>query len=314
MRRPSVKPYLYLLIPLFIVLSLPMSGAESIRAIALSAVAPPIEGIGSLFRKEKMTIREENRALKCENQLLVKEVLRLQHLLRHEEELVAKFGDKVLSSAHQKDLTLELESTLLSIPASVVMRLESSWTDTLWIRVGERDNRALGRVVVEKNSPVVVGDAILGVVDYVGEQRSSVKLLGAKSFNPSVRAVRWLDGHPVFLAKGELEGLAEVQMKRVAPLLKGTGFNYDFPDDEGPARDLRTGEVSKAKGAALSILEVGDLLVTSGMDGIFPKGFKVARVTKIRPLKEGDYYYDVEAEAVVDDFDSLEVVYVLPPV
>ncbi len=31
------------------------------------------------------------------------------------------------------------------------------------------------------------------------------------------------------------------------------------------------------------------------MDGVFPEGLKVARVTKIQALREGDYCYEIEA-------------------
>jgi len=43
---------------------------------------------------------------------------------------------------------------------------------------------------------------------------------------------------------------------------------------------------------------VGDLLVTSGLDGIYPKGLPVARVTKVRK-HEASSFQAVSADPVV---------------
>ena len=45
----------------------------------------------------------------------------------------------------------------------------------------------------------------------------------------------------MYLAKGELQGTGRPLWRSCGSLLKGTGFNYDFSDKEGPARDLRSG-------------------------------------------------------------------------
>ncbi len=48
-----------------------------------------------------------------------------------------------------------------------------------------------------------------------------------------------------------------------------------------------------------STIEPGEILVTSGMDGVFPKGLPVARVTAVK-REEGTLFMDVQAEALVD--------------
>jgi len=48
-----------------------------------------------------------------------------------------------------------------------------------------------------------------------------------------------------------------------------------------------------------STIEVGEILVTSGMDGVFPKGLPVARVTAVR-REEGTLFMDVQADPLVD--------------
>ncbi len=76
-----------------------------------------------------------------------------------------------------------------------------------------------------------------------------------------------------------------------------------FEDIDGPARDLKAG-----------ILRENDLLITSGLDGIFPPGLHVGRVINIKPLKPGGYSYDLEATPSAGDLADLTFVYVLPPV
>jgi len=190
-----------------------------------------------------------------------------------------------------------------SYPAKVIYRSPTTWNSTLWINVGERDNRKHGRTVVSKNSPVVVGDSLVGVVELVNENKSRVRLLTDPEVTPSVRAVREVDGETLYLAKGELHGSANVIWRRRGDILIGEGFNYDYEDDYGPARELHSEP---------PILKVGDLLVTTGMDGVFPKGFRVATVSKIQMLREGDYYYEIEAVPTVKNLEEITVVTVLP--
>ncbi len=118
-----------------------------------------------------------------------------------------------------------------------------------------------------------------------------------------------------YLAKGELRGTSNPLWRSRAQVLKGVGFNYDFPDAEGPARDLRTGELYAAlhKEEAVPLLLPGDLLVTTGFDGVFPPGFRVAIVSSVQTLKEGASSYEIEAISTAGNLDELTHVFVLPP-
>ena len=42
-----------------------------------------------------------------------------------------------------------------------------------------------------------------------------------------------------YLAKGELTGTGKSTWRKEGLVLKGSGFNYDYDDEEGPAHDLR---------------------------------------------------------------------------
>jgi rod shape-determining protein MreC len=51
--------------------------------------------------------------------------------------------------------------------------------------------------------------------------------------------------------------------------------------------------------ALKSTMEPGEILITSGMDGVFPKGLPVARVTSVK-REEGTLFMDVQAEPLAD--------------
>jgi len=119
-----------------------------------------------------------------------------------------------------------------------------------------------------------------------------------------------------YLAKGELYGCSHPLWRSRNQILRGVGFNYDYADEDGPARDLHTGESLDPlnKKRAIPLLQSGDLLVTTGMDGIFPKGFRVGVVTRVFPLAEGASTYEIEARATAGNLDNLNEVVILPPV
>lgn len=118
----------------------------------------------------------------------------------------------------------------------------------------------------------------------------------------------------LYLAKGELSGIADAKLRSSDPLLRGIGFNYDFADSEGLSRDLRTGKTAISKSGSTPLIQVGDLLVTTGMDGVFPSGLHAAEVVSIDILKEGAYTYDILARSTASNIDDIKHVFVLPPV
>ena len=61
-------------------------------------------------------------------------------------------------------------------------------------------------------------------------------------------------------------------------------------------------------------MQNGDLLITTGLDGIFPAGLLVARVSKVHDLEEGAYSYRIEAKPTCLMLSELQVVFVLPPI
>jgi hypothetical protein len=217
----------------------------------------------------------------------------------------------------------------------------------------------LQEVVIAENSPVLIGNSVVGVIDLIHKTQSRVRLITDNRLSIAVRAARGrqqdhflleqlntlvfsLEKRPnsncsqevqeaisaltrlkdqfipidqnMYLAKGELQGTGRPLWRSCGSFLKGTGFNYDFSDEEGPARDLRSGLTyeKSSKLSSVALLSVGDLLITTGLDGIFPAGLHVGVVSKVDILQEGQCFYHLEAMATAGSFDEINFVCVLP--
>jgi len=371
---------------LLILLSIPSSLSEHLRGGTMALIGPLLEQVNAIKiyiittpvysddpeRSDLIRSHDERASqLEIENQALKTEVYKLQELFKHELYLIAQMttlppAAKAASanklSQHQSDLQKIFDFQLESIPARVIYRSPAAWNSSLWINVGQADNEKIKRPIICKNSPVVVGTSIVGVIDYVGRHQSRVRLITDSGLPPSVRAARGQPqnqhileliqllqsslaakqelfssrdekaqlmtlfeqlkqsvqgkGEEWYLAKGEIYGRSLPLWRSPGQTLKGTGFNYDFSDNEGPARDLRSGQALIAPDTvpALPIIKEDDLLITTGLDGVFPPGLRVATVSKIDSLKEGDYFYEIEAKPTAGNLDTLSLVFVIPPV
>lgn len=228
--------------------------------------------------------------------------------------------------------------------ATVIYRADNSYNSSLWINKGSDDN-------IQRNSPVLNGDALIGIVDYVGKKTSSVRLITDSSLTPSVRVARGVkdltldaavrqiintvnasDGRfneeetkalTYLLRKVEKENKAPqgaqflakgiVQGNGSGKKLKGLGFNYNYSDKYGPSRDLRTGTTTDTDSEKVPLLQTGDLLITSGMDGVFCEGLKVAYVEQVLPLPEGAFAYECLARPCAEDIQDVQYVTILEP-
>ena len=384
MRKVAYWPYFLLLAFLLLVLSLPPKMTASLRYYAVAGIAPFWEKsiMGRTFfltspvgfSQDIQNKTPEQLQLALENRLLHAQIESVYEWLSFEERIQEDIKKlREVSKDKHDDLYWNeffrrrsdemkqiLEIQLQSIPAKVIFRDPTTWSSSIWINVGEDTNEALGRFIVAVNSPVVLGDSLVGLVEYVGKKQSRVRLITDAGLVPAVRAVRGEaqdrcimklahalleriysrdDIFPsekqkqkilqnltqtidllsakkkdFYLAKGELFGLSLPLWRGKGNILKGIGFNYDYPDKEGPARDLRTGKIlSQDNLVARPLLKEGDLLVTTGLDGIFPSNLKVATVDKVFPLKEGDYAYDIEAKPTAIGLDELDMVFIMPP-
>jgi rod shape-determining protein MreC len=388
MRRVSYRPYLFLVLFFFCLMSLPQGASERIRSCVVCSFSPCWRSFSLIKERASLLFALpfpgaahspadtlELERLSQENQLLHTQIENVREWLLYEDriqEQVARY--KTLSQANftdpfwqeffkrrSQELCQALDLQICSLPAKVIFREPASWSSTLWINLGEKDNEKFKKEIIGMNSPVLLGTSIVGVVEYVGKNQSRVRLITDSRLAPSVRVCRGneqnryllehleslvfalelredlfnspeeragLSQHlhhlknnllqqsgDFYLAKGELHGTSHPLWRSRSHTLKGIGFNYDFPDDEGPARDLRSGEPYdlSRKGELITLLRPGDLLVTTGLDGVFPPGFPVAIVSSVQTLKEGASSYEIEAVSTAGNLDELTHVFVLPP-
>lgn len=371
-KRKSFTPAIFLLFFLFFLLSLAFPAVEKVRHLARAGLSPFWKISSSLSHRAYSKNQQKFDQILLENEMLksqmegVKEWLlfeeRLEKDIENFTQLLTKNSDQLywqeFFQRRKEEINRILQMQMQAVLAKVIYRDPSSWSSSLWVNVGEESNEYMGRSIICKNSPVVLGKSLIGIVEYVGKKTSRIRLLTDSGLTPSVRAVRGemqdrvLKDHidkvidliypredysdeekrqlaqvlslvkekltknikSRYLAKGELCGAASSAFRNKNHLLKGRGFNYDYPDEEGPSRHLVSGRIFQEENSkSIEILKKGDLLVTTGYDAIFPAGLHVGIVTKVDPLQEGGSSYSIEAKPTAPSFASLDAVFILPP-
>lgn len=322
-------------------------------------IKKPAVFLGRLFANSYQDMQKLDQAeLALENQVLKKEMqkikawlLQKEHIEQHITKIEAIEQKRGYGKFYAKDLSSlknQLQMQTYSLTARVIYRDPSFWSSGFWIDKGSLDNQKCAKDVIQKNSPVLIGSCLLGVVEQVEKNRSYVRLITDAKLKPAVRVARGSlhtnilieeiekleknlqnifaldvlhnflqetdllkkelerEKDSKFLAKGILQGSSMPIWRCAGKTLKGVGFNYDFADEQGEARQLHCKHKE-------SLIEEGDLLVTSGLDGLFPENLPVARVEKIFPLKEGAYFYELLAKPVIDDLDEITFVQICSP-
>ncbi len=293
---PPHAPLWLLACFLFAWASLSHPASEKTRVFALCTLTPVAKlalGVKEYLQDRPLT--PNKKTTPCSQLELELENQKLKGELEWAKEWIAQLTQ---SESVTNELFRLFEVRSKAIPALVIYRDPATWSNTFWIGVGEEENEKIGYPVVSRNSPVVLGNSLVGVIDFVGTRQSRVRLITDSSLAPAVRVLR----DNTYLAKGELMGNGAPFWHARTPILKGAGFNYDFSDKEGKERDLRSD----------FLIVKGDLLVTSGLDGVFPKGISVATVSKVFPLKVGSFAYEIEAEPTASEINDMKVVFVLP--
>ncbi len=368
-RKSGLKELLSLfslLLLLMLLFSMPYSVSDSLRGLTSKVLAPFCQtalwakGGSSKVEKAQQKVYQ----LELENVQLKEELRKSLEVVVEQRQMLLDLHPESQTALHafiteNEERAAKLVSGLVgSTPADVIYRDPTSWSSFLWINVGEGENRRQERLAIGKDSPVVIGSTLIGVVDYVGESQSRIRLLTDTGLNPAVRVARGkLQNHSLlasidslleklsvrkdlfpdpsalaglyhdlqllrdylqqatattYLAKGFVYGSSEPLWRSRKLMLRGEGFNYDFADSFGPARDLMTGK-TKETDPPLSLVQEGDLLVTSGLDGLFPSGLTVGSVSHVYPLEDSGISYDLEIIPAIQDSYEISKVYVLPP-
>ena len=336
MRRKKIGVYAFLALFLFLIVQAPLQMTEKVRVRTVKALFPLWRkpwGFRSLFPalathrgKTYENLLFENEQLSLENHTLQSQLQAYKDWVHGEEYLTDQIkkleqihartldqnGEKLFFQRRKEEMETILGLKSKGILGKVIFRDPSFWSSSLWLNVGEKNNRALGKVIVAKNSPVVLGNVVVGCVENVDENQCRVRLITDATLSIAVRAVR---NETTFLAKGEIHGSGESLWRCRGQTLKGIGFNYDFADAEGLARDLHTGKIQGnfSDAAPISLIEENDLLVTSGLDGVFPAGLQVGKVITVFPLEEGACFYEILATPCVDHLEELSCLWILPP-
>jgi rod shape-determining protein MreC len=349
-KREALSTFL-LIIFLFGMINIPSSFSASLRRKFIFPVELFARGGVDEKEMELMQLKIENAELREQVEYVkgwLDDEERVETLLSKVEKILPGESLKPFYQRRKKEIANLLKETYYSVEARVIYRDPAYWSSGFWVDKGEKENRDLGKQIVAKNSPVLVGLSLVGVVETVEEERAYVRLITDDSLTPAVRAVRGgeqnielglkisallsqlelredvkqeeaisvlqrlkdtlsLEGPISYLAKGELRGSSYPLWRARSNTLKGIGFNYEFADSEGPARKLHMHHDTP-------IIAVGDLLVTSGLDGLFPPGLFVAIVSKIHPLKEGGFAFDLEAKATAENLEDLTTVSICPPI
>lgn len=324
--------YIFLALALLVVLSISDHASTKLRSATIATITPSwrhITNVKELFLnittvwptggyhtppqvvKELEMMRLENYQLKSQLELLKAE-LNLEKVIEQKAQQLMQMTDvDAYAQRRKEEVFRQLELYSHAITARVIFRENGSWRSSVWVNVGEETNERLKTRLIEKNSPVVLGTTVIGLIDYVGKHRSRVRFITDRALNPSVRVIRG-EEKSIFLAKGEVQGMRYPLWRSRGTVLRGQGFNYDFDDVEGPSRDLRTGRIASSTNGAIPLIQEGDTVITTGMDGLFPAGLRVGVISKVLPLKEGSSSYEADIQSSIEEFENLVFLTVLP--
>ncbi|WP_213318846.1 rod shape-determining protein MreC [Chlamydiifrater volucris] len=315
----KAKVYFLVFLGVFGALSLPKTFQEKVRIAFVDAYV--------FFFKEltgKELEKTNSSFLETENLLLKGELESTKALLRAvcEAKRLSPIMEEFLRPYYKK-----------SIEARIIFRDPTYWGSSLWIDVGKDS-------VIQKHSPVVCGKLLLGIVDYVGEKQSRVRVISDVGMKPSVASAK------CSMKSGSIQILADRLVSSLETLPKAcleekekTNFTRlisefsrsIYCEGEGPVFrgilcgsgnplwsrevDVLHGEgfYSASEKGGEETLVPGDILVTTGLDGIFPPGLLVAEVTKVFPLKEGSCTFSLEAKSLISGLERLDWVSILSP-
>lgn len=164
--------------------------------------------------------------------------------------------------------------------ATVIFRDPAFWSSSVLIDKGLQDPD----FPIERNSPVLSNGYLIGIVEEVCETFSKVRLITDKNLQFSIRKETVIDSENLEL--GTLFGIASIDNRYRFKQVEGVFFSKNISE--------------------------GDLLVTSGYDGVFPEGIPVARVTEVS-IDQDQISYPFRATIAAPDIKYLKFVTVLKP-
>lgn len=242
--------------------------------------------------------------------------------------------EEQMQALHMQNFASPFFSEILSpyfknlILGRVIYRDYSYWGSSCWVNVGKEHG-------VKKNSPVVVRKFLIGLIDYVGEKQSRVRLITDVGMKPSVVAVRggihaWVALEQLFSLISRIENLSDQKLEEKyasIKLLKQAASHIHVDEENtfqlrgvlyGRGGALWQPHASSLHGDLFGFIKgknlmPGDILITTGLDGIFPPGLLVAEITKILPETEGACCLRIEADSLAKNCSLESAFLILPP-
>lgn len=190
-----------------------------------------------------------------------------------------KLKEQVLAGLRYNELDTEMFKSpnvdkYPKIGASIINRNPNAWYQTITVNRGARDG-------VTVNDPVVVALGLVGKIVSVTPTTSEVLLITDSEGQVSA-SVRGSTGSPTF-------GIVEGTYKRTSRL-----------EAEGNLQMLLRRDDN---------VNVGDLVLTSGLGGVYPKDVPVGKVEQIQ--LDGSGLLKTAYISPLVNFDSLEEVYIV---
>ena len=324
-----------------------------------------IEKTASFFSRESKLTKDSLDSVILENQILKSQISYIQEWVQSQQKLEEFFSEfkklekvenpiMISHEAQKKRMKALLDYIHLfsrHTIAKVIFKEPFSTSSYLWINVGELYNQKIGMKLIQKNSPVVLGDTLLGVVEEVHANFSKIRLITDPKMVVSVRAVR---------GSSQLKNIQSKTYELLDTLELSEDFTWEKKgelkemlfslqqelDKEGIDRHYAIGELvgseyspffayhsvlvgdgfhirQENRKLALNTIypgfkeiaiKKGDLLKTTRLDGIFPAGLKVAIVTETEYSQLGKPLYSIQAKPILENIHELEYVQILPPV
>lgn len=236
---------------------------------------------------------------------------------------MALFSPEKLDAIVQENSELRLQKTLkqqaisktdpvlsftrlnTSSLSKILLRPLEKWSSSLWI---ERPLQS--PFPVEEDCPVVAGEQLLGLVEKVEGNACYVRLLGDPMMKVAVELLEMEKNHseqkeglPVKTLKlktlrGAVEGIEPPYWGGSGNLMKGE--LYLHPHDR-----LHLPHPLPLEQLSQDLLHT--VLVTSGLDGAFPRGLVVGEITKVIAPLEGECVFRFEANPLPLWNDLFEV-------
>ena len=198
-----------------------------------------------------------------------------ERLTKTEQELNAARQAAVENERLKALLNLNEKIDIRSIPARVIARDPSVWFNTITINRGSSSG-------IEVNMPVVTGGGIVGRVITVSPWASQVMLISDEKAGAGAVVGQLGQSGALGSVKGRADlGVAVIEMRYVSGLEK---------------------------------VEVGDSVMTTGQDGIYPPGLNVGKVVDVKHgTATQAHQIIIQPGAQLDQLEEVAVLLYRPP-